>query len=109
MKKLLVPILAILLFSCSKSANKESEFYVRGNCEMCKERIENAAKAIPGVSQATWDVNASSLKVVYDSTKVSEQDIHRSVAATGHGTEQVPMDSNAHAELPECCQVGNSH
>lgn len=105
----LFPLLALTIFSCSKSANKESEFYVRGNCEMCKERIETAAKSLEGVSKANWDVNSSSLKVTYDSTKVSAQDIHKSIAATGHGTEQAPMDTNAHASLPECCKVGNSH
>lgn len=107
--KNLVVIFALALFACSKSANKESEFYVRGNCEMCKERIESAAKAVPGVSKANWDVNSSSLKVVFDSTKASEMDIHKAIASTGHGTEQAPMDTNAHAALPECCQVENSH
>lgn len=110
MKKLF-PFLLFALCACSKSSdsNKESEFYVRGNCEMCKERIEASVKSVPGVSSAIWDVNTSSLKVAYDSTKVTELALHKSVAATGHGTKQVEMDSNAHNDLPECCQVGQSH
>lgn len=104
--KHLIFILGIsALISCSKSADKEAEFYVRGNCDMCKERIETTVKAIPGITTANWDVNSSNLKVTFDSTKVKELDLHKAIAATGHGTKLVEMNAKAHDELPDCCKI----
>lgn len=104
------------LFACTKTSktegaesNKKAEFYVRGNCEMCKERIESTAKSIKGVGDAEWNENSGNLKVSFDSTLITEIEIHKAIAASGHGTKQVEMDPKAHGELPECCQVGNKH
>jgi copper chaperone CopZ len=105
MRLLLFVSLALGMIACSQSSNKESEFYVRGNCDMCKERIENAAKAKPGVVSASWNVETSQLRVSYDSLKTKELEIHQAVAATGHGTKQVEMNEEAHKELPECCRI----
>jgi mercuric ion binding protein len=108
MKYLLFTSLLALIFSCSKMQNKEAEFYVRGNCEMCKERIETSLKATNGVTNAVWDVKSSVLKVSYDSTLVKEMELHKAVASTGHGTKLVEMNGEAHDALPECCKVGAS-
>jgi mercuric ion binding protein len=96
------------LFSACKqnSLNKESSFWVRGNCDMCKERIEKTVRAIPGVGMAAWDVESGMLKVNYDSTVVKEQALQEAVAGSGHATKMVPMNQKAHDALPECCQVG---
>ncbi|HSY62427.1 MAG TPA: heavy-metal-associated domain-containing protein, partial [Cytophaga sp.] len=85
--------------------NAEAEFYVRGNCDMCKERIDKTALAIPGVKNAEWNVETETIKVSYDSTVVGPLEIEKGIAATGHSTKNVPMDSLAHKVLPECCQV----
>lgn len=73
---------------------------------MCKERIEKAVESLPGVAVSKWEPNESNLKVSYDSTILSELDLHKAVAATGHGTKLIEMDSKAHDDLPECCKVG---
>jgi Cu(I)/Ag(I) efflux system membrane fusion protein len=104
MKKLIYLLFPILL-ACSKNTSKETDFFVRGNCEMCKERIENTAKSISGVTAANWDVNSSNLKVTFDSTKVKELDIHKAIAGKGHATKLVEMNTKAHDELPDCCKV----
>ena len=106
MKQLTFLLFIPFVFACSKSNNsKETEFFVRGNCEMCKERIESTATSISGVTFADWDVNSSSLKVKFDSTKTTELDIHKTIAATGHGTKLVDMNTTAHDELPDCCKA----
>lgn len=105
MKQFIFILFISVLFSCSKSANKEAEFYVRGNCDMCKERIETTVKTVPGIATANWDVNSSILKVTFDSTKTTELALHKAIAATGHGTKLVEMDTNAHDELPDCCKI----
>lgn len=105
MKKLiLITLLALSITACTTKPNAHAAFYVRGNCEMCQERIDKAALAISGVNEAEWSEETSMLKVGYDSTRVSSLEIEKVIAATGHSTEHILMDSTAHKALPECCQ-----
>lgn len=83
---------------------KKAEFFVRGNCEMCKERIEDVAKGVEGVKSADWDVKTSVIHVIYDTTKTDEMAVHQAVAGAGHGTDHVQMDQKAHDALPDCCR-----
>jgi len=39
-----------------KQMSQQAIFTVSGNCEMCKERIETAAKSVKGVLSASWSV-----------------------------------------------------
>jgi periplasmic mercuric ion binding protein len=106
MRTFVILIAFSTLFSCSKVASKEAEFYVRGNCGMCQERIEATATSVKGVVSAKWDEKSSNIKVVFDSTLVKEMDIHQAIASTGHSTKLVEMNTKAHDELPDCCKVG---
>ena len=54
--------------SGSHAVSQESEhvlFAVRGSCDMCKERIEKAAKGVNGVLSAHWDKDT---QMEYDTT-----------------------------------------
>jgi len=104
--------ISIFIFcsACSeKKANKEVEFKVRGNCSMCQNRIEEATNSIKGIKKAEWNVDTEILKVSFDSNSTSEIEIHRAVAAKGHGTDKVEMNQTEHANLPDCCKVGGDH
>ena len=104
---IIISSLSTILISCSQNnSNKESEFYVRGNCSMCKERIEKTVSGIEGVSKSTWDVKTKNLKVSYDSTKVNELKIQQTVANSGHETKEIASPKAANDALPECCKKG---
>jgi mercuric ion binding protein len=104
MKKILFSILILSLAACTGKPNAEAEFYVRGNCDMCKERIDKTALIVSGVKKAEWNAETGTIKVAYDSTVITSAEIEKAIAATGHATQHVPMDSAAHKALPECCQ-----
>ena len=111
MKKILgIAFLAIVFASCSDkgTTNAHTEFHVRGNCEMCKERIDHTVKNISGVTNADWNLETETMTVDYDSTKTSGLDIQKKVAASGHATTDVPMDKTAHDNLPACCKEKGS-
>jgi Cu(I)/Ag(I) efflux system membrane fusion protein len=108
MKKYIIytfTILATALLSCSDKDLKKAEFKVRGNCEMCKERIEKAALNVDGVKEAIYNIDNKTLAIKYNDKLESELAVHMAVAKVGHGTEKIDMDEKAHEELPECCQV----
>lgn len=81
----------------------ETTFTVEGVCGMCKERIENAALRTSGVKMAEWTEATKELKVVYKTKKLTEEEIHKAIAAAGHETSMISADSAAYKKLPGCC------
>ncbi len=77
---------------------------VQGNCGMCKARIEKAAKAVAGVTEADWNKKTKLLEVVFDSSLTSIGDIDSAVVMSGHDTQAGRADDNIYEALPGCCQ-----
>jgi hypothetical protein len=80
-----------------------SEFMVKGVCDQCKARIENAAY-IKGVKFCEWNKETKVFKVIYDPQKTDLKKIHESIAAAGHTTDMVTADPEAYNKLPKCCR-----
>jgi len=76
---------------------------VSGNCEMCKERIENIAKSIDGISDAEWNITTKLLAVNFEENKTNSDKIQRAIANAGHDTEKYKASEEAYKKLPECC------
>jgi len=82
----------------------EVAFFVAGNCGMCQARIEKAAKDINGVLKANWDKKTKDLVVSFDGSKLSQEEIEKAVAKSGHDTKTATADDTIYKELPRCCQ-----
>ena len=85
------------------TTTKTETLKVSGNCDMCKARIEKAAK-LDGVSKAEWDTKSKILSVTYDPAKTNIDQVSRKVAAAGHDNEKVKADEKAYSSLPGCCK-----
>lgn len=106
MKKIkLILLSAVLIFVQNAVAQeiKTESFKVGGNCGMCENRIENAAKKVEGVQTAEWDETTKQLRVSY-SAPASLLSIQKSVAEAGHDTDGVKATSKAYDKLHGCCQ-----
>lgn len=79
------------------------EISVKGNCEMCKKRIENAAD-IKGVKLAEWSEKTQILKVIYNPKKTDEATIVNAVVASGHEAKGQKPSKEKYESLPGCCQ-----
>lgn len=77
-------------------------FTVFGACEMCKERIENAAK-VRGVKKAEWDVDSKQLSLVYNSSVASLEKIQNRIVAVGHDVAGKKAKDVVYNALPKCC------
>ncbi len=86
----------------------ETIFGVRGNCGMCKETIEKAAKSVDGVKSANWDVDAKFIVVTFNETATDKMAIHNAIAKSGYDTEQVAGSEEAYKELPGCCKYDHT-
>lgn len=76
---------------------------VYGNCDMCKERIENACDVV-GIKRASWDEKTQMLKVVYRPDKISIEEVHQLCANAGHATSKLKADEEAYEHLHHCCK-----
>lgn len=108
---------AMILIACeNQSANKTSEsktetvagettstFKVWGNCDMCKETIEGSLK-VEGITEVDWGTETKMIKVVYDSSKISLDQIQKNIAAVGYDNEKYKGDDYAYENLHGCCQ-----
>ena len=86
-----------------KDKNAKHEIAVKGNCEMCKKRIEKAAYAVPGVKSAVWTPETQELVLIVNEQKSSTGEIEKSVAKAGHDTQNVKASAEAYSNLHDCC------
>jgi mercuric ion binding protein len=91
----------------SMASVKTETIKVSGNCDMCKARIEKAAK-IEGVSKAEWNDETKLLTLEYDPMKVKSEDVQKKIAAVGHDTEKFKADDKTYNGLPGCCKYDRS-
>ncbi len=108
MKKLLLIVVIFYSINAWSQANTTSKadttitLHVYGNCSMCKERIEKAAKG-KGVRQAVWGIDTKILALTYNPSATSVEKIHKRIAAAGHDTELEKANDAVYSELPTCC------
>ncbi|HMV14424.1 MAG: cation transporter [Chitinophagales bacterium] len=96
----------ILFFSgnmMAKDTLTKASFKVSGNCDMCKERIEKAAKSA-GVKHADWSEDTHILTVSFAVEKTNLEKIQQNVANAGYDNEKFKATEEAYKKLPKCCQ-----
>jgi len=109
MKKIIL-VLLVSLFGFvmqaqeKKNKNAKADFEVKGNCEMCKKRIEKAAYSVAGVKSAVWHSEDQQLHLVFNEQKCSAADVVNAVAKAGHDTKEVKAVKEDYDKLHECCQ-----
>ena len=97
-------LFSLLLISTILFAkNITTQFEVTGNCEMCKEKIEETLD-VRGISYANWNTETKMLTVRFNDKKVSLYDIHKMISNVGYSTEKIPADSKSQAQLKKGCQ-----
>lgn len=95
--------LVISIFTAG-AAVKNAKLKVEGNCNMCKMRIEKAAKSVEGVRNAIWDPKTKVLVVEFDDEKTTETTIQKTIAKAGHDTGKMKASDEIYGKLPGCCQ-----
>ena len=116
-KYIAIVFITIAIACCGDKATKEnntiatettngiatSTFKVWGNCEMCKETIESSLK-VDGISKSDWNAESKMITVVYDSAKISLDQIQKNIASVGYDTDKYRGNDKAYSELADCCQ-----
>ncbi len=100
---LTLALLLITSFSVLAQSKKE-KFEVKGNCGMCKTRIEKAALSVDGVSKANWNQETKILAFTYNESKTSIDKIQTAIAKVGHDTPLHKANDDVYNKLPGCCK-----
>ncbi len=87
----------------SQESLQKATFNVSGNCGMCKDRIETAAKSVKGVSSASWSSKTKKIDVEFNSALTSVNAIQKAIARVGHDTGKYKADDKVYSALPACC------
>lgn len=88
---------------------KIEKFEVKGNCGMCKTRIEKASKSVDGVTKADWNKETKVLEVSFDESKATVEKIQKAIASVGHDTPMHKAPDEVYNALPGCCKYDRSN
>ena len=99
-----IKLIIMLFFATVAVAQTQKESIdVRGNCGMCKKRIEKAALGTKGVKYANWTAETQQLTLIYNVKKTSTKSIAKNIAAAGHEADSIVATEEAYNALPSCC------
>ena len=87
-----------------EAKTQQTTFRVSGNCDMCKARIEKAAKSVSGVDSTDWNIKTKMLHLIFDPGKTSQDDVQKVIAMAGHDTGKYKAPDSVYNSLPECCR-----
>lgn len=94
MKKLIFTLVAMLTMTFAVAQNQKTAIKVNGY--QGKTKIEAAAKAVPGVKQATYEEKTKTVKVVYDKKKTTAAKVKQAVLkADKKPTAKTPSKASA--------------
>ncbi len=105
MLKYLVVIISFLSLNIVLSQNEivTDKILVKGNCVMCKKRIESSL-VIKGVTKVNWDIDSKFLTISYLPSKTNLDIIKKRIAKTGHDTKEHKTSDRTYSKLHNCCK-----
>lgn len=103
-------VILLLIFSLAsinisaQNKSKNASFNVKGNCGMCKARIEKAALDIKGVKYVSWDIPSKKLTLIFNEKKCSLKEVQKAIAKIGHDNGIEKATDSIYNALPPCCK-----
>lgn len=101
---LLITIMAVSIKAEAKPKSETVTIKTSAICGSCKNRIEKVLKATAGVEEAVLNVNNKKVKVKYDPSQITADQIRQVISKTGYDADDVKKDEAAFNKLPACCQ-----
>ena len=113
----IILLISVVLISVSPSCKSPSKlvdvqkpkyekvnFKVWGKCEMCKTKIEKAAKSVDGVKTARWNMVDGEMKVKFNTENTDLEKIQQAIAFVGYDTELFKATDESYNNLHYCCK-----
>ena len=107
MKNLAVLFIAALLSTTAVIAGPGLDtlkITTSSQCDMCKERIEEALAFEKGVKSSELDLETKVVTVSYKASRTTPEKIRRAISKVGYDADDVAADLKAYSKLPACCK-----
>jgi copper chaperone CopZ len=107
MKKASIYIIIMFLFAGLHAEDGKFEtirIKTSSQCDMCKEKIEEALAFEKGVKKAELDVETQICTVTYKKGKTTPEKIRKAISKAGYDADDVAADPKAYAKLDACCK-----
>jgi copper chaperone CopZ len=107
MKKVIINLFMIFIAVGLYAADGKFEtikIKTSSQCDMCKERIEEALAFEKGVKKAELDVETQICTVTYKKNKTTPEKIRKAISKVGYDADDVAADPKAYAKLDACCK-----
>jgi copper chaperone CopZ len=83
---------------------KTIEIQTSAQCEMCKDRIENALVYAKGIKNAVLNLDTKIVTVTFNIKKTSEDQIIKILTDLGYDAANQKGNQDAYKNLPNCCK-----
>lgn len=94
---------ALLITVAGTAQTKTESFKVSGNCGMCKNKIEKAAKEA-GAKEASWNQESKEITVTYKSSSTNTAKIQQKIAEAGYDNAGFKATNDSYDKLHACCK-----
>lgn len=110
MKTKMFSLLVMFMFGAFTifAAEKTEKVKVSGVNDTCKEKIQETALAVDGVSMADWNKESQMLSVTFDDSKTSLEKVEIAIAKTGYDTANHKATDEDYNKLPKECKYRES-
>lgn len=99
-----IALVAVMGISANaQNKNAKHNLTVKGNCGMCKDRIEKAAYGVNGVKVADWNEETQNLSIILNEKKNTVEVVEDAIVAVGHDTNAKKADDKVYTALAACC------
>ena len=71
---------------------------------MCKDRIQKATLSLKGVKYVSWSPQSKIFSIIYNATKVSIDDVKKTIAKAGHDNGSYIATDEVYNDLHSCCK-----
>ena len=85
------------------SQTQEIVIQTTAQCGECKINIEKALMAEKGIRFAEVDMKSKTVKVAYNTKKITPEEIRTVISKTGYDADTVAADAEAVKRLDPCC------
>jgi cation transport ATPase len=99
----LIAILLLALPLAVLAQDTEIKIKTTAVCNECKEIIEKALMDEKGVKFAELNVKTKEVRVVYNASKTTPEQLRKAISLAGYDADDVPADAEAVKKLSPCC------
>jgi len=102
-------LMIVLLFTgnlLTQGQGKTAEIKIKtsSQCDMCKERIEEALAFEKGVKKAELNIETKIVTVSYKKGKTDPAALRKAISKVGYDADDVVANKDAYSKLPACCK-----